>query len=113
MKNSVPPPLRLKVVYIWNVDFFDFGFDPHPPLWTFSTIWDIFYLACSPNQKKTENLKSSNAGTRNVKKPKTVENKPDHNMIKNMQKFWRDCKLNKLGLSCAKLRASLGLPGYD
>ena len=47
VKNS-DPPLRLKVVYIWNVDFFDFGFDPPPPLWTFSTIWDIFFLACSP-----------------------------------------------------------------
>ena len=36
---------------------------------------------------KTRNLRTSKAGTRNVKKPKTVENKPDQNMIKNMQKF--------------------------
>ena len=35
-----------KLVYIWNVDYFDFGADP--PLWTFSTIWDIFFCECSP-----------------------------------------------------------------
>ena len=38
----------VKEIYIWNVDCFDFGFDP-PPLWTFSTICDIFYLEGSPN----------------------------------------------------------------
>ena len=43
------PPLRLKVVYIWNVDFFDFGFDPLP-LWTFSTICEIFFLEGSPKR---------------------------------------------------------------
>ena len=26
-----PPPPLVKVVYIWNVDFFDFGFAPPPP----------------------------------------------------------------------------------
>ena len=49
MKNSDPPPL-VKVVYIWNVDYFDFGFDP-PPLWTFSTICDISCLDGSPKLK--------------------------------------------------------------
>ena len=45
-KIQTPAPL-VKVVYIWNVDYFDFGFDP-PPLWTFSTIFDISFLDCSP-----------------------------------------------------------------
>ena len=51
VKNSDPPPL-VKVVYIWNIDFFDFGFDL-PPLWTFSTICDIFFgwLPLDPNYK--------------------------------------------------------------
>ena len=43
-KIQIPPPL-VKVVYIWNVDYFDFGFDP---LWTFSSICDIFCLDGSP-----------------------------------------------------------------
>ena len=45
MKNSV------KVVYIWNVDYFDLGFAP-PPLWNFSTICDISCLDGSPKKKK-------------------------------------------------------------
>ena len=45
-KIQTPPPL-VKVVYIWNVDYFDFGFDP-PPLWTFSPICDISFLDGSP-----------------------------------------------------------------
>ena len=32
-----------------NVDYFDFAADPPPPLWTFSTICDIFCLEGSPN----------------------------------------------------------------
>ena len=43
------PPL-VKLVYIWNVDYFDFCFDP-PPLWTFSTICDISCLDGSPKLK--------------------------------------------------------------
>ena len=46
-KIKTPAPL-VKVVYIWNVDFFYFGFDPPPPLLTFSTICDIFFCECSP-----------------------------------------------------------------
>ena len=46
-KIQTPPPL-VKVVYIWNVDYFDFGFDPPPPFWTFSPIFDISFLDCSP-----------------------------------------------------------------
>ena len=26
-------------------------------LWTFSTIWDIFFLECSPNQQRSEKIK--------------------------------------------------------
>ena len=47
-KIQTPPPL-VKVVYIWNVDYFDFGFTPPPPLWTFSTICDIVCLEGSPS----------------------------------------------------------------
>ena len=46
-KIQTPAPL-VKVVYIWNVDYFDFCFDPPPPLWTFSTIFDISCLDGSP-----------------------------------------------------------------
>ena len=43
-KIQTPPPL-VKVVYIWNVDFFDFGFDPPPLMDFFHNLWDFFWIA--------------------------------------------------------------------
>ena len=38
-----PPPLNLKVVYIFNCGLFVFGADPpHTLFWTFSSFLDIF-----------------------------------------------------------------------
>ena len=37
-KIKTPAPL-VKVVYIWNVDFFDFGFDPPPLIDFFHNLW--------------------------------------------------------------------------
>ena len=58
-KNQTPPPL-VKVVYIWNVDYFDFGFDPYPHLWTFSIICDIFCLESSSNLVLPTNVTNPN-----------------------------------------------------
>ena len=40
-KIQTPPPL-VKVVYIWNVDYFDFGFDPPPPYGLFPLFVTFF-----------------------------------------------------------------------
>ena len=37
-----PPPL-VKIVYIWNVDYFDFGFDPPPPFGLFPQFVRFFF----------------------------------------------------------------------
>ena len=52
------PPLLLKVVHNWNRGLFDFRFCPPPPLWAFSTFYDICFLYCSPKQKWSLTLKT-------------------------------------------------------
>ena len=42
------PQLLVKVVYIWNVDYFDFAADP-PPFLAFFPNWWHFSFEGSPN----------------------------------------------------------------
>ena len=48
------------------------------------------------NQKKPEKLRTSIAGPHSAKKNKNEKNEPNQNMIKNMQKFWRDYQVRNL-----------------
>ena len=50
----------------------------------------------SNNQKKTEKIRTPNAGSSKVKNSKTKKTVPDKKMISNMQKFWRDYRANNL-----------------
>ena len=48
------------------------------------------------NQKKPEKLRTSIAGSHSAKKNKNEKPEPNQNMIKNMQKFWRDYQVRNL-----------------
>ena len=47
-------------------------------------------------RKKPEKLRTSIAGSDSAKKSKNKKPEPNQNMIKNMQKFWRDYKVRNL-----------------
>ena len=48
------------------------------------------------NQKKPEKIRTSIAGSSSAKKPRKKQPEPNQNMIRNMQKFWRDYKVKNL-----------------